>query len=88
MGLIECFHEAIFSSVVGTLCPFIAEEKAMSGPGGYSWLTGPPAYGEGGWSPREMKMEKTGVPLVNRNIPPDQGSCRGSCVHIKCYGSV
>ena len=88
MGLIECFHEAIFSSVAGTLRPFIAEEKAMRGPGGYSWPMGPPAYGEGGWNPREVTMEKTRLPSQNRNIPPDRGSCRGNCVHVKCYEGV
>jgi len=88
MVSVEHFHEATFSGVAGTLRPFVAMKEATREPGGYSQPTGPPAYGEGGWSPREVKKEKTRVTSAKWNIPPDRCSCGGRCVHVKCYGSV
>jgi hypothetical protein len=66
---VERLHESAFSSVARILCPFVAKEVAMRGPGGYSWLTEPPASGKGSWSMREVKKGKTGMPSAKWDIP-------------------
>ena len=82
MGLIERSHEVTFSGVAGTLHPFVTKEEGRTGARRLQLATGPPDCGEGSWSPGEVKKGKTRVPSANRNILLDQGSCKGSCVHI------
>jgi hypothetical protein len=71
--LIKYSREVTFSGVAGTLSPFVVEGDSGAGPDGYSWLTGPPAYGEGRWSPREVKKGKHWCAPGEKECSPGSG---------------
>jgi hypothetical protein len=72
MRLIKHSCKVTFSGVVGTLNPFVTE-KAVWGPGSYSWLKGPPAYGEGRWSLGELKKAKNWCAPGKKEYSPGSG---------------